>query len=73
MVVKEERKYTENNVVFVHRAKKRARLSSEEREQVCMHCIVSLFLNNVSLLCRKKKQDFKSKKKLQKDSHFENR
>ena len=71
MVVKEERKYTENNVVFVHRAKKRARLSSEEREQVCMHCIVSLFLNNVSLLCRKKARLQKQKEVAERQSFRE--
>ena len=39
MKIKDERTYTgEDNVVFVHRWKKRKRLSAQEKDQVC--CIV---------------------------------
>ena len=34
IAVKEERTYRENNVLFVHRSKKRARLSHTEKLQV---------------------------------------
>ena len=48
MKMKDERTYIgEDNVVFVHRSKKRRRLSAQEKDQVC--CIVQ----NVYVYCSK--------------------